>query len=228
MSKQDFDAIAAERAKEAPSREDVESAHSKIEAASREERLRQAGLWGEGPIPEEDLRRLVDGEALVSSQALRAVQRWFRIRGGGGGGGERRTGFTILALCGEMGRGKTFAGAWLLAQLGGRYISAEEMRRTYVRFSPNDADVSRAKRARVLVIDDLGTELDAEEGAAALFDLLNKRMGNPYGWTLLTANLLADEFTERYGERTIERIKQCGAFMEVSGPNLRVARREES
>lgn len=217
MTRVDYDAIAAEMAKSAPSDAEVTAARRLVDADSREQRLREAGLFGEeGPIPERDLLKIVRGEPLYESHALRAAQRWFTVRGGG------RRAFTMLALAGDTGRGKTFAGAWLIAELGGRYITAEEMVRSFVVHNQStDATVRRAKRARVLIIDDLGTELDAAAGNGALYDLCNRRVGNSRAWTLLTANLSEEAFRNRYDKRTLERIEQCGSIMEVGGPNLR-------
>jgi DNA replication protein DnaC len=129
---------------------------------------------------------------------------------------------TMLALLGPTGRGKTVAAAWLLADLGGFYTTGEELRRAMRSYNPRDAELLlQLYRARSLIVDDLGTEQDLESARTALFEVVNRRMGLPRAYTVLTSNLSREAFAERYGERTLRRLEHQGLVVEVEGEDLR-------
>lgn len=196
---------------------DVQRSQELLDREAREQRLMDDRCGIRGAITAEDRAAIVSDQGLRNTHALRAVQRWFNVRSGSV---QRPLG--ALALVGNTGRGKTLAGAWLIARLGGQYVTAESLRRAFVSTHWRDRGVlDELCNQRCLMVDDAGTELDAITAQAAMFEVVNRRMGNPRAWTLITANLTAGEFRERYGERTTRRIEHQGAIIEVEGEDLR-------
>lgn len=180
----------------------------------RVERVQNAGV----PLPPEDLRCLAAGELQVT-HSLRVVRAWHEVFTGARKA-ERCP--RITALLGGTGCGKTMAGAWLVAEEGGVYVSALELRKRLVSGHWRDTEwAERVLRSRIVVLDDVGTESGDAEASAAVFELVNKRVGQEGGLTLITGNLSVAEFVERYGERTARRIEHAGVFIEAKGADLR-------
>lgn len=76
-----------------------------------------------------------------------------------------------------------------------------------------------------LLLDDLGTEPDLEgyrgkEFVAYFQNLITKRH-NSNRVTIITANFTKDDFTARYGDRVISRLKDCALIFETKDPDLR-------
>lgn len=209
-----FSALASSAAEAAPSEDQVRRAERRLEAERRETQLVETGV--RGAITDEDVRAICT-DSLAETHALRSVTRWFQARSAGS-----PRPLSTLVLVGLTGRGKTVAGAWLLARLGGRYVTAEALRRAVVGTHWRDGVVlADLLNTRCVVVDDAGGEHEANGAKAAMFEFLNKRVGDSRGWTLVTANLTAAEFAERYGERTVRRIEHQGAIVEVAGNDLR-------
>jgi DNA replication protein DnaC len=126
-------------------------------------------------------------------------------------------------LVGPTGRGKTVAGGWLIAHIGGAYVCAEDACKLFraPAHSRAAATWEQLMLKRVLVLDDLGTEREAEDGVAMLNNVVNRRQGLSTGWTLMTANLTKAEYLARYDERAIRRIEHQGAIVVVKGEDLR-------
>jgi DNA replication protein DnaC len=212
----DFTALANDE-KAWRSAEDVKAAQELTARDMREQCLLDDRCGIRGAITAEDRATIIADNGLQNTHALRAVQRWFNIRSG-----SVQRPVSALALLGETGRGKTFAVAWLLARVGGMYITAEAMRRLFVSTHYRDSRrFDELLEQRCLVIDDVGTELDALTAQAAMFEAVNRRVGNSRAWTGLTGNITAAEFKDRYGERTVRRIEHQGAIVEVSGDDMR-------
>lgn len=208
--------MADELAESAPSAEDMKIAEAKVERELRAERLERSGV--SGAVTAEDFEAVCD-DTLKSTHALSAVRRWLVGRA------KNPRPFTTLALVGETGRGKTLAGAWLIAKLGGYYTTADGVRRLFSSYGWKDGQkLEDLMRSRVLVLDDVGTEQRPEESVPAIYEVVNARAGLARGWTLITGNLAEDVLRARYGERTIRRIEHQGAMFTVKGPDLRRGR----
>lgn len=213
MSRIDFLSVAREMAENAPSEAEVASAGARLESYAREQRLVESDVLG--AITEEDRAQIVADKMAASTHALATVKRWVVSRD------QSPRPLTTLALVGETGRGKTVAGAWLIARLGGTYVTAEDVRQMVRSGKPQDsAALSKLLASRVLVLDDAGTE-EMQGAELAMFQVVNKRTGLARGWTLITANLPEPEFRSRYGERTMRRIEHQGAIVTVTGEDLR-------
>lgn len=211
----DIEAIAKEMVKRSPPAADIELRESASDEESRETNLRQSNVGG--AITSEDWRWIVNDTIPLQTQALDAVQRWFLVRFEA-----RRRARTMQVLLGETSRGKTFAAVWLIARLGGVYVTAERMRRLMDSHQQRQQqEFERLAATKVLVVDDAGGELDGPSAAATMFEIVNHRQGLANGWTVITANLSPQAFEARYGVRTVRRIEHQGEIVEVGGPDLR-------
>ena len=185
-------------AQEAMRRHDAWEAERK-----RQERDRRRESHG---IPKRLWRLIDDPSALDDSEALEAARAFLA------------SGRTFLVLAGGVGPGKTVAGAWAAEQRGGIFVKAIDL----VRVGTYDEERwDELRSARLLTIDDMGTEPRDEKGwAAANFESL---IDHRYDWerpTVLTTNLPFDAFRARYlttdGGRLMDRLKECGEFVEIT------------
>lgn len=138
-----------------------------------------------------------------------------------------REGRCVSILSGGVGCGKSVAAAYMLdGPSGGFVVRASALVRIGLFGEEAQALRHRAVTARVLVIDDLGTEpLDAKGyGLAAIYDVIEERHGEEMP-TLITTNLDLAAFKARYGtgggERLIDRIREDGAFVVLAGESMR-------
>jgi DNA replication protein DnaC len=134
----------------------------------------------------------------------------------------------IWVLTGGVGCGKTFAAHWwLLSKWPGAgaiipdrlgFATAHE----FTRASRYGEKFDRLTAPDRLVIDDFGAEYADEKGSfLADFDALldaRWRMGKP---TMMTTNMLREQFTKRYGARITDRVRGEDGWFNVSGPSLR-------
>jgi hypothetical protein len=191
-----------------------------MERQRREERLAPTAFFAGPAVTPEDRAALIRGTLRRSVHSLGLVMSWHeRFHG-------RRPGahVPIVVLLGPTGRGKTVAGAWLIAEEGGKYVSALELAKRLCTMHWRDANWSaEVLSARVVVLDDVGTEPESDRDAAiaAMFEFVNKRQALAKAFTLITANLTRAEFDARYGERTVARIMHSGRFVEAKGQDLR-------
>jgi len=207
-----FALLAADAPAVFQSDEERERERREQELHRRQERLSRS----RPALPTEDIQALVDGRP-GESAALDWVRRWHAYQRA-----HKQPPRTFLALLGLTGRGKTYAGGWLLAEEGGYYVTADELRRKVTSPSYKDRDwLDLIVQGRCVVVDDVGTEFDAAGANAALFELVNRRLSMARGFTLLTGNLTETEFRERYDERTVRRIEHQGALVTVEGTDLR-------
>lgn len=222
---------------------DAAQAALERERSRRRERLEASGIAD--AIMPEDVECVVRDQFPEQSHALRLVKRWVYVHGT-----LNMRAFSWLVMTGLRGRGKTVAGAWLLAfeeqgaasrgqardvrsskpsdhynPHAGLYVHAEVLRRARTDWKER-ALFERACNARTLVVDELGTEGDErdEEDASAkrmLAELVTRRAGLSTAWTFLIGNVAEEELVPRYDERAIEKIRQRGRFVICEGPNLR-------
>jgi DNA replication protein DnaC len=181
------------------------------ERERRLERLRDAGVLD---VVTPDMVTALAFDRLENSKALDMVKRWAAYqRAATRVGGDK----CVMALLGDMGRGKTIAAAWLLAAEGGLYVEAEELSRLHAaKWGDERVRYERLTRAGVLVVDELGTE---EDSRAALRDIINRRQGRRL--TLLLGNLSREDFQARLDPRTWDRLRTCAVIAEVQGESMR-------
>jgi DNA replication protein DnaC len=170
--------------------------------ATREAGLRKCGVpeehWGNLANPKDEpgllaARRLVDG----------------------------RPEFRFLVLSGNVGRGKSFALAWAVAQTGGRFIDAQDL----VAASSFDREWwSSLEAVSVLAVDELGAEKGNAEYDANLYALLNGRFSRGRK-TLIGTNFGFKAFRERYLggglSRLLDRFEKGGEWVTLRGESMR-------
>lgn len=126
----------------------------------------------------------------------------------------------LQVLSGGVGVGKSVAAAYAIRRVGmGRWVSAREFSRL-----GNDAGEKTLpyRRTKLLVLDDLGLEHDDGKGWAIgnIQALLVERHDDGRR-TVITTNLDAAAFKQRYGERVADRIRGSGRFSVVDGESMR-------
>jgi DNA replication protein DnaC len=155
-------------------------------------------------------------------------------------------GWGNLTLCGNVGTGKSFAAVCALRRWVGlrtsRSIDAgaglpyirDNIRYTvlpYVEWKrafeicDNREFREKAKKAAILVLDELGAESLNEYSTAILNDLLSHRYDNDALATIITTNLTPDALEQRYGPRMMDRLSgEEGVIVVVDGKNMRFER----
>ena len=146
----------------------------------------------------------------------------------------------FLTLLGTKGNGKTFAAVFAMGELmrielgiarpsGGEGIRGDAgafvRASTLGRLSAYDwADKQWFRdmlHARVLLIDDLGTEHPTPTFLSQFYELIDTR-GSKHRRTIITSNLSRKAFAAQYGERITDRLREHGISEEFTGPSLRV------
>jgi hypothetical protein len=124
----------------------------------------------------------------------------------------------LLVLAGGPGCGKTLAAAWAIGRFGGLFVAASQLGDP--RFDANEAE-----RARLLVIDDAGTEYAGPSGYAAhrIAELLILRHAERRR-SIVTTNLDRARFGAHYGDRLDDRLEESGAYRNLTSSTLRGAR----
>lgn len=182
-------------------RQAEEQARERLE--ERSDRLKTAGV--EGCITDEDWERIVN-DRLDHSRSLNAVEAWLKER------------TLYLALFGTTGCGKTVACAWGIARVGGRYVQAKKLERLFAAMYGSALQEQDAlmERHGLLVIDDVGTELNPQTFASSLYEVLDRRQGSGRR-TIITANMAKGDFEKRYTDsRLLSRMKRADVVGDTS------------
>lgn len=168
------------------------------------DRLRKRG------IPEKNLDMVLDVARLQETAALRHVVAF------------AGTSKTILVLSGPPGVGKTMAMSWALSTdlpRSQRMVTAAQLSRLD-RYDQNV--MSGILSCAALGIDDLGSQYVDKSGffMALLDEVINERYASRRR-TVITTNLNLDKFTDHYGSRVIDRIREVGTFAHLPGASMR-------
>lgn len=202
-------------------RAEMEAARARAELGAPE-MLRRVG------VPEEAIRALT---ALQKTDAVEAALKFLEAP---------REGRRFLVLAGAKGTGKTVAAAVVARGALVRHramprasggeareapVAAFVRATTFARLSLYDAGDKAAFeelcRARVLVLDDLASELLSPVTAALLMELVDRRYGGLLK-TVITTNLDFGAFYLRVGERCADRIQSTASEVTVRGQSRRV------
>lgn len=168
------------------------------EAAKRERVARKRGALVTAGFPE----RALDAAAVAdeNAEALRKVSGWDHASQ------------NVLVLSGPAGCGKTVAATWWAMRRD--WPPAFVRATSFAASSRYDRD-AREKwlKASALVLDDLGTEFADTKGSflVDLDELIDVFYGDRRP-LIITTNCTPTKFRERYGERVIDRIRECGSF----------------
>jgi DNA replication protein DnaC len=156
-------------------------------------------------------------DTLDTTPILAATKRWWRTT----------PPKPTIMLCGTVGRSKTVASAWVLseASTGGVFITAHRMLRVFAGRYGRDTltEQDRLLSTKVLVIDDVGRELDDSREAmqSALLEIVDGRQSS-VTLTIITTNLSTANFKRRYpSSRLFSRLHQQATIVEDTGDDLR-------
>jgi DNA replication protein DnaC len=139
-----------------------------------------------------------------------------------------------LILSADKGTGKsTAAASWLMGRMEQVHIETtiKQIGRWWTgtrlaRVSAYGPEFEKICSLPVMVIDDLGVEYLDKNGnfLQKLDELVDERYSN-FRKTIITTNLNAEHFRDRYGERVADRIREGfndgGAFVELSEASMR-------
>lgn len=186
------------------------------ELAARERRFREAERRArrravvEGiPLTDADRDAIVGG-ALDDTFALRVVKKWLAA-----------TPTPALVLLGGVGTGKTVAGAYAAAELGGVYLSSTDLRPRLTRAAWDGDRAPTPLHAGFLLLDDLGAEKDKpDDFNPELYKLISARQGRKTR-TVVTSNLTREQLAARYDARVIDRLNAMAHVIDVPGTSLR-------
>lgn len=149
---------------------------------------------------------LVDG--LVPSAALDAARDFV--------GSER----WVLVLAGARGTGKSVAACWWAVVHSARWCCPQQLVDWRSRELLGGIALDKLSLAHHLVIDDMGTENLSPENTSRLSAVINERY-QQNAPTVITTNLKASEFRERYRHRISDRIKERGSYKQIPAPVIR-------
>lgn len=156
-------------------------------------------------------KALIDGIPLLETESHRQAKKWALA-------GER----PVLVLNGGVGCGKSVAAAWVLANLGGIWLPAERACRIFAsNFGDGFAEQTKARDVAMLILDDVGTELEPLRMMHVLTELLDSRKSRRHR-LLITTNLPRKNFEARYkSERLWSRLAETVTWAGSQGADLR-------
>lgn len=132
-----------------------------------------------------------------------------------------------LLLSGPTGCGKSMAAASIPAEYTcADFMRADELVRVFSSmFGDQYEQQQKLRDASLLVIDDLGCELDSARMLPTLLDLLDSRQSARNRPTIVTTNLTPAAFRERYAnDRLNSRMAELVRWEGLTGPDLRRAK----
>ena len=203
--------------------EQLEIAVSDYRTLETQEEERQKAVAGRRRRLEQSGCRLIDRafDACVLGQleetgAMATLRRWWA---------ERVKPWFVLS--GATGSGKSIAAADKVADTGGLWVRADQVVRLYwANFGDQYEQQQALRDTHLLVIDDLGCELDASRMLPALLDLLDSRKSARSHSTVVTTNLNKKAFSERYAnERLSSRMVESVLWEGIADGDMRKAKR---
>lgn len=183
--------------------------------SERRERLERESV----PVTRRMARALERDEFALRTTALRAVARWFT---------RQSPTFDIapmLCLQGGAGSGKSVGAAWVFVRVSGaKWRSAVELMHIFSGYFGDDrAEQYMLRSCPLLVIDDVGRELEAESPRMGLVltELLDYRKREGL-LTLLTMNFSREQLGARYRlEPLHSRLRESCTFVTVPESDMR-------
>lgn len=168
---------------------------------------------------------------LFETEALTRVKEWVVSR-------KSDPSVWCLVLSAGKGAGKSIAAGYAMEELGARSVDTQDRlghgedivawwpSSRLARLSGYDGKFDKiCESPSLVVVDDLGTEfLDSKGWFLQAVDALVDARYAGYLPTIITTNLTALAFKERYSERVVDRLRDGGSFFEFAGRSLRCKR----
>lgn len=156
-------------------------------------------------------RALRYAQAPRATHAIDSIESWQRARSK-----------TIVVLAGNKGIGKTVAAAWHALFHPSNVVMRFVRAATILRMSRFGPEWDARLKAPALCIDDLGAEYIDEKGSfVSDIDELVDTFYADERRLIITTNLDGKTFRERYRDRVTDRLRECGMWIEATGPSLR-------
>lgn len=133
----------------------------------------------------------------------------------------------ITVLSGPKGCGKTVAATWWAAQRTHtvRFLKAADFAVTS-RYDVQDRQLRQSWYSSPLVFDDFGSEYaDAKGSFTADLDALVDAFYDAMRSLIITTNCNGKEFQERCGARVLDRLRECGRWVSLTGESMRSTER---
>lgn len=194
---------------------------------SKQENERARKFFEESGVPRR-VRDVLDAGP-ADTTALQRVKRWVGDRG-------KDSSVWCLVLSSTKGAGKSVAAGWWMRANRARsitywhkgerkdapaWLTAAAMCRINAYSEEWEAI---CKHPGPIVIDDLGSEYNDKAGfLQTMVDSLMDARYSEYRPILITTNLNAQAFKERYSERVADRIREGGSFFEFRAESMRRA-----
>ena len=143
-----------------------------------------------------------------------------------------------ILLTGSTGVGKTFLTNCIAGELMKRghsviYLSAADLFEVFSKNKFDSEDTENMQEmyrfvleCELLIIDDLGTELNNSFTSSQLFYCLNERLNRKVG-TVISTNLSLNALRDTYTERVTSRIMSYYRILPVYGDDIRLKKRRE-
>ena len=130
-----------------------------------------------------------------------------------------------LVLAGPPGTGKTMAALHALSVRNGLFATSGDLARPRPLDEAKGWTIENARKAELLVIDDLGIEPRTEYAAAQVEEVV---CGREYtGLTIITTNLASDKIAATYGARVSSRLTgKLGLWASCTGKDERIGAKE--
>lgn len=129
----------------------------------------------------------------------------------------------VLVLAGAPGRGKSAGAAVALARFPGLWVNAPDLARPPAKGEPSPDLDTRMRAAALLVLDEVGLEHSPSGYAAGRICAAIAARDAYKRPTIITTNLSAEQFSQRYGDRIVSRLNgDAIGWQTCAGPDLRV------
>jgi DNA replication protein DnaC len=177
-------------AQETEERAEKAAREREVLAAGERERLRAraARLKTAGARLTDEMRDSCISGTYEHWEAVKAAQAWWEARAK-----------PWFVLSGQTGSGKTVAAATLIVEHGGIWMRSDDIVRTFAGYYGDALDRQQAaKQAPLLVLEDVGAELEPARMLPALLELLDERASASETPTIVTTNDTKKTFAARY------------------------------
>ena len=138
---------------------------------------------------------------------------------------------SVLLLLGPKGVGKTHLGASIIREVGGAFISVEEMIFKYECSMDFHSETNRVNLMNfysttpMLVIDEIGRSMQQGKEDAILNYILRRRYENMLP-TVLISNLKKEDLLKKLGDAVVDRLTETCKSVEFVGESYRLGKRK--